>query len=104
MKNVSNADFNESIKEGVVIVNVGASWCPDCKHIEPIMEALAKDYESKIKFLKVDFNKDEQLKDTLQIRRIPTLIFYKDGNEVGERLIEPKSQVAIEEVIKKILN
>ncbi len=103
MQEVTSKNFLDSIQDGIVIVNIGASWCPDCRFIDPIMKALETEYNDKIKFFKVDFSKEEQLKDTLQIKRIPTLIFYKDGNEIAERIVEPKSQATIEEVIKTIL-
>ncbi len=103
MQELNHNNYSDMVKDGVVVVNVGASWCPDCKRIEPIMQALATEYKDKVHFFKVNFDNEEQLKDTLQIRRIPTLIFYKNGEEVGERLVEPKSQVEIETPLRNVL-
>ena len=100
MKVLGNKNYFDGVKEGLAIVDVGASWCPDCKRIEPIMLGLEKEYEGKITFFSVDFSKEEELKDTLNIRKIPTLIFYKDGSEIGERLIEPKNPSLIQDTIK----
>ena len=96
------ASFNESIRQGYVVVDFSASWCPDCRFIDPMLETLDKELSEKVKFFKVSFDKETQLKDTLNIRKIPTLIFYKDGKEVGERLIEPRSIEAIRDAINTL--
>lgn len=102
MQELSYDDFKNAIRDGVVVVNVGASWCPDCRYIEPIMQALESEY-GEVRFLKVSFDSETKLKDELDIKRIPTLIFYKDSKECGVRLIEPKSKVEIETELKKVL-
>lgn len=103
MQELTKDTYFECIKKGAVIVKIGADWCPDCKRIEPIMEALQNEYKDTIQFFSVNFSNEEELKDTLNIRRIPTLIFYKDGNEVGERLIEPSNRAMIEEALQQIV-
>ncbi|PAF44509.1 thioredoxin family protein [Helicobacter sp. 11S02596-1] len=100
---IDRAKFENEVKTGSVIVDFGASWCPDCRRIDPIMEALAKEYEGKVKIFKINIDAEEALKDELGVRRIPTLIFYKDGQEVGERLVEPDNKLPIETALKKIL-
>lgn len=96
--------YKEEIKTGFVMVDFGASWCPDCRRIEPIVEKLAQDYGDQLKIFKVSFDADSSLKEELNIRRIPTVIFYRDGIEVGERLIEPSSMGDFEKAIQNILN
>ncbi len=96
--------YPNAIKEGVCLVIAGAHWCPDCRKIEPIIEKLAQEYGQKVKFFTVATDAEESLKDSLNIRRIPTLIFYKNGAEVGERLVEPNSKPLIENAIKSALD
>ncbi len=104
MSEIINAkNYAEKIAHQAVVVNVGASWCPDCRKIEPIMENLAKTYKGKVDFFKVSFDESQDLKESLGIRKIPTLIFYKNGKEVGERLVEPGSSKPIEDAIKTLL-
>lgn len=100
---INGKNYAEKIAHQAVVVNVGASWCPDCKKIEPIMENLAKTYQGKVKFFKVSFDESQDLKESLGIRKIPTLIFYKNGKEVGERLVEPGSSKPIEDALKALL-
>ena len=45
----------------------------------------------------------EDLNEPLNVRRLPTLIFFKNGTEVGERLVEPNSKAMIEDAIKKAI-
>lgn len=103
MQELTKTTYTQSIQEGLVMVVVGADWCPDCRKIEPILSNMQKEYEGKVRFYHVNFSNEEELKDTLNIRRIPTLIFYQNGKEVGERLVEPNNQMIIEEALKKIL-
>ncbi|PAF44980.1 thioredoxin family protein [Helicobacter sp. 11S02629-2] len=103
MENLVQSTYNDAIKSGVVVVDVGANWCPDCRRIKPVVEAMSKEYAGKAKFYEVDFSEEEALKDSLGIKRIPTIIFYKDGVEVGTRLVEPASRTPIEDTLKSIL-
>ena len=90
--------FNNAISKGFVVVDFYAPWCGDCVRIEPILKDLEKEY----KILKISIDENEILSSEYGIRRIPTLIFLKDGKEVGNRLIEPNSKAQILEEIKKI--
>ena len=103
MTSLTKDNYENSVSSGAVMVKVGADWCGDCRRIDPILDALEKDYAGKITFFDVNFSEQEELKDLLNIRRIPTLIFYKDGKEIGSRLIEPSSRVEIEKSLEGIL-
>lgn len=102
MEVLTSQNYHEKTSQGAVVVNVGANWCPDCHKIAPMMDALAKDY-SQVQVFKVDFDKSEDLKESLGIKRIPTLIFYKDGAEVGQRLVEPDTKSIIEAEFKRLV-
>lgn len=103
MEVIDKTRFETITKEGSALVSFGADWCPDCRRIEPIMDALAKEYAGKVKIYKVNIDEQEALKDEVGVRRIPTLIFFKDGKEVGERLVEPDNKLPIETALKTIL-
>lgn len=91
-------NFKNEIKDGFVIVDFYAPWCGDCRRIEPILAELEKDYKIK----KVNIDESEALANAFEIRRIPTLIFFKNGAEVGNRLVEPKSKSEILNEIKAV--
>ncbi len=94
--------FTQEIQNSICVVEMSAPWCPDCRKIEPILKVLESQY-SAVKFILLDFDSNEELKNELNIRRIPTLIFYKNGIEQGERLIEPDNKVVIENAIRALL-
>lgn len=104
LEKLTQATFENAIQEGVCLVAVGAPWCPDCRKIEPIMEMLMQEYGTQVKFFTIMADEEESLKNSLNVRRIPTLIFYKNGAEVGQRLVEPNSKPLIEEAIRSTLN
>lgn len=92
-------NFKKDIANGFVIVDFYAPWCGDCARIEPIL----KDLEGQHTIHRVNIDENENIAGEYGIRRIPTLIFFKDGKEVGSRLVEPKSKNEILEEINKAI-
>ena len=84
-------DFNNKISGSFCVAVFSAPWCGDCRRIDPVV----KELESEFSIVKVNIDEDENLSTHFNIRRIPTFVFFKDGKEVGTRLIEPKSKVEI---------
>lgn len=103
IEHIQESEFDEKIAQGYVLVDFTAPWCPDCRFIDPMLENLGEEFAGKIRFYKVSFDTATTLKDKLNIRKIPTLIFYKDGNEIGERLIEPHSAQLIKNALDKLI-
>ncbi|MGX2982330.1 thioredoxin family protein [Helicobacter sp. 23-1045] len=91
-------NFQNEIKDGFVIADFYAPWCGDCVRIAPILAEL----ESEYKVIKINIDAHEALAQNFEIRRIPTLIFFKNGVEVGNRLVEPKSKKEILDEIEKL--
>ncbi|NMA73199.1 MAG: thioredoxin [Bacteroidales bacterium] len=58
-----------------MLIDFYATWCPPCKQIAPILEELAKEYEGKIDFYKIDVDQEGELAQAYNIRSIPTLFF-----------------------------
>lgn len=102
IEKINEATFISSIAKGYSLVVFSASWCPDCRHIEPMLDVLEGEFCDKVRFYKVSFDEEMGLKDMLHIRKIPTLIFYKDGTEQGERLIEPRNIEHIRAALKNL--
>lgn len=75
-----NEDSLTYIGNKPTIVDFYASWCGPCKMLSPIMEKLSKKYEGKVNFFKIDVDKSSDLANTLKIKGIPTLIFFKDSS------------------------
>ena len=95
-------DFQTKVLENnakPVVVEVWASWCHNCKTLEPIFKASAEQLKDKVDFyqLKADDNKD--LVKSLKIMGVPTLLFYSHGV-----LIYKKPGVRSQKSIMKILD
>lgn len=92
-------EFENKIASGFVIVDFFAPWCSDCVRISPIIDELSNEYN----VVKINIDEHENISNHFGIRRIPTLIFFLDGKEVGKRLVEPGSKVEIINTIKGIV-
>ncbi len=93
-------DKLKGLQEKSFLLVFGAQWCPDCVRINPYLDTLAQEF-SAIDIIKVIIDKVGNIDSSYNIRKIPTLIFFKNGKEVGERLIEPKSIDPIKEALSK---
>lgn len=103
MEKLTQKNYYETIKEGISLVVVGAPWCPDCRKIEPILALLEQEFKTRVHFFELKADEEANLKEELNVRRIPTLIFYKNGIEIHQRLVEPNSKPLIESAIKMAL-
>jgi thioredoxin 1 len=69
-----------------VLVDVWADWCGPCKAIAPIVEELAREYEGRLKVMKLDVDENPRTASTYQVQSIPTLLVFKDG-KLAERIV-----------------
>ena len=95
-------DFQTKVLENTskpAVIEVWASWCHNCKTLDPIFKATAEELKEKADFytLKADDNMD--LTKSLKIMGVPTLLFYKHGV-----LISKKPGVRSQKSINKILD
>jgi len=75
---------NDVLKSNVpVVVDFWAEWCGPCRVIAPIVEELSKEYNGKVQFAKVNVDESPDLAGRFGVQGIPTLIIFKDGEEVG---------------------
>ena len=77
------AKFSEIIKSHPkVLVDYSAEWCGPCKMLKPILKEVKDALGDEIKIIKIDTEKNPQLAAQYQIRGVPTLILYKNGQQV----------------------
>jgi len=77
---LSSAAFNATIaSSGIVLVDIGAAWCPPCKKMEPILDELSKSMQGKYTLLKVDGGNDVAVMKEIGATVLPTFMVYKNG-------------------------
>jgi thioredoxin 1 len=83
---VTDSTFEpEVIKDSQpVLVDFWAPWCGPCRAIAPVLEELAKEFENKVKIVKMNVDENPSTPSKYGIRAIPTLILFKNGDVVGQ--------------------
>ena len=77
----------EVIKSDVpVVVDFWATWCGPCRMVAPEVEALAEEYDGKVKVGKVNVDEEEELAVKYRVSSIPTLILFKNGEAVKKSI------------------
>jgi thioredoxin 1 len=67
-----------------VAVDFWGPSCAPCKMLSPLIEALSNEMKGKVAFGKVDVTKNLKLVQSLSIRSIPTMVYYRNGVKVKE--------------------
>ncbi|EYT56750.1 thioredoxin [Leucobacter sp. UCD-THU] len=94
---VTDTTFQSEVlsSELPVVVDIWASWCGPCKAIAPILDALAAEYGSRVKIVKVDADANPQTVTAAGVTSIPTLGFYRGGERVSMLIgAHPKPVIA----------
>src|SRR5690348_6511491 len=89
MITVNEANFNEEVINSnlPVVLDFWATWCPPCKAMLPILQKLSEELEGKVKFCKVNFEENTNLADMHNLMAVPTLVFYREGKLLEQKII-----------------
>ena len=91
MKNITSKDeFEKEVieksKEMPVAVDFWASWCGPCQMFGPIFEKVSKELEGKAGFVKVSVEEAQEIAQEYEVRSIPAIKVFKDGEVVDEAM------------------
>ena len=84
LMHMENENYDEMVKQGLVLVDFYAEWCGPCKMLAPMLEALS-DQRSNLKIIKINVDKREDIARRFGIMSVPTLYIYKEGLLVSEK-------------------
>nr|WP_328286484.1 thioredoxin [Ureibacillus manganicus] len=88
---VTDQNFNEEIANGVVLVDFWATWCGPCKMIAPVLEEIDAEIGDQVKIAKLDVDNNQATAAEYQVMSIPTLLLFKDGQQVAKTVgFQPK--------------
>jgi thioredoxin 1 len=82
---VNDSNFGQMVLQAKtpVLVDFWAAWCAPCRMVAPVVEELAKEYEGKVSFAKLDVDQNPRTASQYGIMSIPTLLIFKNGAPVS---------------------
>jgi len=100
---LTEGNFDEVIRSyPLLVVDCWAPWCAPCRMVAPVIEELAKDYQGKITFAKLNVDDNQSVAMRFQIMSIPTLLIFKNGVLVDQKVGAMPRPMLEPELIKHI--
>jgi len=98
---LTEQNFSQKTKGKVVLVDFWASWCAPCRMMAPVLNDVASELNGNSHIGKVDVEQFQTLAGKYKVRSIPTMILFKNGQEVG-RFVGIKSKEFLLKEIAKV--
>jgi thioredoxin 1 len=102
VKTLTDGNFEDETKQGVVLVDLWAEWCGPCRRLAPTVDALAQDFDGRATVAKLNVDENPTVPGKYMVRGIPTLLLFKDG-QLAETLVGLRAKEEIAEAIERQL-
>ena len=93
---INDENFEQEVckEEKVTLVDFWATWCGPCRKLSPMIDDLAKEYDGKVKFVKIKADENLQIAQKYSVSGVPCLLVFKNGEPV-ERMVNivPKTTI-----------
>jgi thioredoxin 1 len=101
---VTDATFASEVEQagGLTVVDFWATWCGPCLMVAPVLEQLATEYAGRAKVAKVDVDANQRTAMRFNIRSIPSILFFKNGQHV-DTVVGAVPRTTLEAKIKQHL-
>ena len=101
--NINEQQLHELVNSGkTILVDFWAPWCGDCRRIEKAYDQIAEEYAPSLTAVKLNVDEIEGIRQREDIRRIPTLRLYRNGEPLGQ-IVEPPAKADIDAFLAGIL-
>ena len=110
LEKIDSKNFEEKVTKtnNLVLIDFFATWCGPCRMLSPILESVKEELSSKadmkVDMYKLDIDADLDIAKTHNVLSVPTLLIFKDGEEVNRLVgLRKKSQIisTLEKILKK---
>lgn len=95
---IDEANFEQQVlgSELPYLLEFSATWCPPCRALEPILEAVAAELQGQLRVGKLDIDSAPEVAARYGVRGAPTVIAFRDGKETGRKLGLTQKRVILE--------
>lgn len=89
---ISDSSFEQDVVKASrpVLIDFWAEWCGPCKAIAPMLSELAEEYRDKVTIVKLNVDENPKTSQRFNVRSIPTLILFKNGQVEGQKVGAPR--------------
>ena len=92
---INSSEFSGLLQEDkLLVVDFYATWCGPCKNLSPTLDEVSEELGEQVNIVKVDVDESEDLAMDYGIRSVPTVLFFKNGQQVDKFVgALPKSEI-----------
>lgn len=98
----TNFSTDVAAASGLTMIDFWAEWCGPCRMLGPTIEAVADEYEGKVKVFKMNVDNNPETPTKFHIRGIPTVIFFKNGQPVDQLVGNQPKDVIVQTIQKHL--
>lgn len=100
----TDSNVNEVIASGKpVVIDFWATWCGPCMRLAPVIDELAEEFADQAVIGKYNVDEENELSGQYRIMSIPTILFFKNGEQIRDLRMTGATKDQLRERIEKLL-